>query len=81
MDQLAAVSVGLVDGEILLDLAYEDDVRASVDMNVACTAKGKLVEVQGSAENGEGFERQVMDRMLDLAIAGCRRLFAVQNAQ
>ncbi|MGA2501392.1 MAG: ribonuclease PH [Tepidisphaeraceae bacterium] len=79
VDQLAAVSVGVVDGEILLDLAYEDDSRASVDMNVAYTARDKFVEVQGAAENGEGFDRATMDRMIDMAAAGCRMLFEVQK--
>ncbi len=79
VDQLAAVSVGVVDGEILLDLAYEDDSRASVDMNVAFTARDKFVEVQGAAENGEGFDRATMDRMIDMAVVGCRMLFEVQK--
>src|SRR5690606_13461893 len=51
VDQLAAVSVGVIEGEARLDLDYQDDVRANVDMNVAYTAGGKFVEVQGSAEN------------------------------
>ncbi len=79
VDQLAAVSVGIVDGKVLLDLDYHDDSRAQVDMNVACTAGGKFAELQASAENGEGFDRAQMDRMLDLAVAGCRRIMARQN--
>jgi ribonuclease PH len=71
VDQLAAVSVGLVDGEVLLDLDYEDDSRAQVDMNVAYTAGGKFVEIQASAENGVGFSRAQMDEMLDMAAKGC----------
>src|SRR5262249_18075007 len=55
VDQLAAVSVGIVEGEIRLDLDYADDSRAEVDMNIAYTAAGKFVEIQGSAENGQGF--------------------------
>lgn len=79
IDQLAAVSVGLVDGQIRLDLDYHDDARASVDMNVAYTARGKFVEIQGSAENGEGFDRATTDRLLDLSVVGCQSLFAIQN--
>jgi len=78
VDQLAAVSVGLVDGEILLDLDYEDDSHASVDMNVAYTAAGKFVEIQGSAENGVGFDRAQNDRMLDMAVEGCKELHRIQ---
>jgi ribonuclease PH len=74
IDELAAVSVGIVDGEIRLDLDYSDDSRAQVDMNVAYTGGGKFVEVQGSAENGGGFDRQQMQKMMDLAIGGCERL-------
>jgi ribonuclease PH len=80
VEQLAAVSVGIVDGHVRLDLAYEDDSRAEVDMNVAFTANGRFVEIQGSAENGLGFDRKKMDAMLDLATVGCRKLFDVQNA-
>jgi ribonuclease PH len=79
VDQLAAVSVGLVEGQVLLDLDYVDDSRANVDMNVACTASGKLVEVQAAAENGQGFDRRLMDQMLDLAQRGCRQLMDRQQ--
>ena len=79
VDQLAAVSVGLVDGELRLDLDYKDDSRASVDMNVAYTKADKLVEVQGSAENGGGFDRGKMLEMIDLAIKGCREIMNAQN--
>jgi ribonuclease PH len=78
-DQLAAVSVGVVGETCYLDLDYPLDSKANVDLNIAYTAKGKFVEVQGSAENGEGFERAVMDQLLDLATAGCKQLFDVQN--
>ena len=74
VDQLAAVSVGLVDGQVLLDLDYEDDSRAEVDMNVAYTGSEKFVEIQGSAENGLGFDRARMDEMLDMAVVGCGKL-------
>jgi ribonuclease PH len=79
VDQLAAVSVGLVDGEVRLDLDYIDDAAASVDMNIAYTAKGKFVEIQGAAENGEGFDRKVMDAMLDLGVKGCGELMNIQR--
>jgi ribonuclease PH len=79
VDQLAAVSVGIIDGEIRLDLDYYDDSRANVDMNLACTAAGKIVEIQAAAENGEGFDRSQMNSMLDLAEAGCRELMELQR--
>jgi ribonuclease PH len=78
VDELAAVSVGVVDGAILLDLDYNDDARAQVDLNVACTRTGRFVEVQGSAENSIGFERKTLDVMLDLAVKGCRELMEIQ---
>ncbi len=77
--QVAAISVGIVDGEPRLDLPYEEDARAEVDMNVVATADGRLVEVQGTAE-GEPFDRAQLDRMIDLALAGCDELFALQRA-
>ena len=77
--QIAAISVGIVDGEAVLDLPYVEDVRAEVDMNVVATADGRLVEVQGTAE-GEPFDRAQLDRMLDLALAGCEELFVLQRA-
>lgn len=76
--QVAAISVGIVDGEPRLDLPYEEDSRAQVDMNVVATSDGRLVEVQGTAE-GEPFPREDLDAMLDLALAGCGRLFALQH--
>jgi ribonuclease PH len=76
--QVAAVSVGIVDGEPRLDLPYEEDSRAEVDMNVVATADGRLVEVQGTAE-GAPFDRDQLDAMVDLAVAGCERLFALQR--
>jgi ribonuclease PH len=78
IDQLAAVSVGVVDGEVRLDLDYFDDSRAGVDMNVALTASGRFVELQGAAENGEGFDRSTMNRLLDLAERGCQGLMGYQ---
>jgi len=79
VDQLAAVSVGVVDGEERLDLDYIDDSRANVDMNIALTATGRFVEIQGAAENGQGFDRPTMNRLLDLAQQGCQSLMSHQN--
>ncbi len=79
-DSLAAVSVGVVDGECRLDLDYVDDSRAAVDLNVAMTGGGRFVEVQGSAENGEGFERAGLNELLDLAEGGLRGIIALQSA-
>jgi ribonuclease PH len=79
VDQLAAVSVGVIDGEVRLDLDYADDVRAEVDMNVAYTAGGKFVEIQGSAEGAKGFDRAAADKMLDLAVVGCKQLMEIQQ--
>ena len=79
VDQLAAVSVGVVDGEVRLDLDYKDDSAAQVDMNVAYTAGGRFVEVQGSAEKLGGYDRREMDRMLDLAVKGCEQLMTIQR--
>lgn len=76
--QIAAVSVGIVGGVPVLDLPYAEDSRAEVDMNVAMTAAGRFVEVQGTAE-GEPFDRPTLDRMLDLAEGGIRRLFDAQR--
>jgi ribonuclease PH len=78
-DRLAAVSVGIIDGEIRLDLDYADDSRAEVDMNIALTAAGKFVEIQGSAEAGEGFGWDQMQRMVEMAKAGCERLMEIQG--
>lgn len=79
VDQLAAVSVGIIDGELRLDLDYNDDSRASVDMNIGFTGRGKFVEIQGSAENGEGFSRLDLMGMIDLATRGCADLMKLQN--
>ncbi|MDR1605122.1 MAG: ribonuclease PH [Gracilibacteraceae bacterium] len=75
---VAAVSVGLVDGEVLLDLAYEEDSRAAVDMNIVMTDAGKFVEVQGTAEE-QPFDRETLTRLLFLAEGGVRRLMTVQE--
>jgi len=76
---VAAVSVGIVDGEPRLDLHYDDDVRADTDMNVVMTGDGRFVEVQGTAE-GEAFDRALLDQLLDLAAGGCRELAGLQGA-
>ncbi len=75
---VSAVSVGIVDGVPLLDLCYEEDVRAETDMNVVCTGDGRFVEVQGTAE-GQPFSRDELDALLDLALVGAARLDAVQR--
>ena len=77
-DQLAAVSVGIVEGVALLDLKYDEDSRAGVDMNVVCTGDGRFVELQGTAE-GEAFTREEMDALLALASRGLEQLFAAQR--
>ncbi|HZY02443.1 MAG TPA: ribonuclease PH [Anaeromyxobacteraceae bacterium] len=74
---VAAVSVGLFDGAVRLDLDYEEDSSAQVDMNVVATGDLTLVEVQGTAE-GEPFRRQDLDRMIDAALKGVAQLVAVQ---
>jgi ribonuclease PH len=78
-DYVAAISVGVVDGEPLLDLAYEDDSRADVDMNIVRTGKGKFIEVQGTAE-GRPFDRDALNTLLDLADLGIRQLIEKQRA-
>ncbi len=78
VDSVAAVSVGIVDGEPCLDLHYDDDVRAQTDMNVVMTGSGAFVEVQGTAER-EPFGRALLDRLLDLATAGCAQLTELQS--
>jgi ribonuclease PH len=75
---VSAVSVGIVDGLPLLDLAYEEDVRAETDMNVVCTGDGRFVEVQGTAE-GAPFDRKELNALLDLAVSGCAELDALQR--
>jgi ribonuclease PH len=78
-DYVAATSVGIVDGEALLDLAYDDDSRAEVDMNVVKTGDGRFIEVQGTAE-ALPFSRDSLDMLLDLADAGIRQLIEKQRA-
>src|SRR6516164_5375257 len=78
-DYVAAVSVGIVDGEILLDLCYEEDSRADVDMNFVMTAAGKMVEVQATAEH-QVFDDPQLAKMLELARKGARELIEKQRA-
>jgi ribonuclease PH len=77
-DSVAAVSAGIVDGEAMLDLTYEEDSRAEVDFNVVMTGSGRLVEVQGTAE-GEPFSKDQLDDMVGLADEGIQRLTAIQR--
>ena len=77
-DSVAAVSVGIIDGQPQLDLAYVEDVRAETDMNVVVTGGGKFVEVQGTAE-GVPFDRDELNALLDLALKGCNDLTAIQK--
>jgi ribonuclease PH len=76
---VAAVSAGVVDGEVVLDLPYLEDSRADVDLNVIGNADGALIEVQGTAE-GAAFSRAQLDAMLDIAATGIRELVAAQRA-
>jgi ribonuclease PH len=75
---IAAVSVGVVDGRVRVDLPYEEDSRAEVDMNVVATDTGTFVEVQGTGE-GATFPRSTLDKLLDAALAGCDTLFTAQR--
>lgn len=78
-DSVAAVSVGIIDGIAMLDLCYEEDVRAGTDMNVVVAGDGRFIEVQGTAE-GEPFDRVLLDQLLDLALSGCKELTALQRS-
>jgi ribonuclease PH len=79
IDHVAAISVGIVDGQVLLDLEYIEDVSADVDANVVTTGAGKLIEVQGTAE-GDPFDRTQLDAMLDLAEVGISELVEQQRS-
>jgi len=78
LSEVAAVSVGIIEGTPILDLAYTEDSNADVDMNVVCTGLGKFIELQGTAER-EPFSREQMDEMLILADIGVKRLFEIQR--
>ncbi len=75
---VAAVSVGIIDGQPRLDLCYGEDVNAETDMNVACTGDGRFVEIQGTAER-EPFGRELLDELLSLAVGGCAELTSIQQ--
>ncbi|MGO1402044.1 MAG: ribonuclease PH [Flaviflexus sp.] len=77
-DSVAAVSVGIVDGTPMLDLPYEEDVRAETDMNVVITGSGDFVEIQGTAEDGT-FNRDELNELLDLAVKGAGELTELQK--
>jgi ribonuclease PH len=79
IDSVAAVSVGIIDGTPMLDLAYTEDVRAETDMNVVVTGRGLFVEVQGTAE-GAPFDRRELDGLLDLALGGAVTLTELQTS-
>ncbi len=78
LSEVAAVSVGIIEGTSILDLAYAEDSIADVDMNVVCTGSGKFIELQGTAER-EPFSRDQMDEMLVLAEIGVNKLFEIQR--
>ena len=78
-DSVSAISVGIIDGVPMLDLPYEEDVRAETDMNVVMTGSGRFVEIQGTAER-EAFTKAELDALLDLAVSGNATLAALQAA-
>jgi len=78
-NQVAAVSVGIVGNTPLLDLKYDEDSRAEVDMNVVCTSDGRFIELQGTAER-EPFSRKQMDELLALATSGIEKLIGIQQS-
>ncbi len=78
ISEVAAVSVGMMEGTAILDLCYEEDSNAEVDMNIVCTGAGKFIEIQGTAER-EPFSREQMNEMLELAEKGINQLFTIQR--
>ena len=78
-DSVAATSVGIVDGTALLDLAYEEDSKAEVDMNFVKTGDGRFIELQGTAE-GQPFDRRALDALMELADNGIKELIEMQRA-
>ena len=78
VDTVAAVSVGIVEGDAVLDLSYDEDAKADVDCNVVMTGSGRLVEIQGTAE-GEPFSRDQLNALVDLAQEGIARLTEIQR--
>jgi ribonuclease PH len=79
IDYVAATSVGIVDGSALLDLAYEEDSRAEVDMNFVKTGDGRFIELQGTAE-GKPFDKRALDALMDLADTGIKELIGMQRS-
>ena len=79
VNRIAAVSVGMNKGEVILDLDYIEDSRAETDLNIVMTEKGGFVEVQGTAENGATYNRAQLDEMLKFGEAGIKKLFEVQK--
>jgi ribonuclease PH len=77
-DSVAGISIGIIEGKILLDLSYEEDSRANVDMNFVMTGSGKFVEVQGTAESAP-FTKKQMERMAEIAEGGIRELLKAQK--
>lgn len=78
LSEVAAVSVGIIEGTTILDLCYTEDSAAEVDMNIVCTGGGKFIEIQGTAER-EPFDREQMNQMLELAEIGVKELFEIQR--
>ena len=78
ISDVAAVSVGIIEGIPLLDLKYEEDSNADVDMNIVCTGTGKFIEIQGTAEQAP-FDREQMNEMLKLGEKGVNELFEIQR--
>jgi ribonuclease PH len=78
VSEVAAISVGIVDDTALLDLKYDEDSRAEVDMNIVCTGDGRFIEVQGTAE-GSPFTREQKDDLLELAKKGIAELVQLQR--
>jgi ribonuclease PH len=79
LESVSAVSVGIIDGVPMVDLCYEEDVRAETDMNIVCAGDGRFIEVQGTAE-GKPFDRSLLDQLLDLGSQSCQTLATLQNA-
>ena len=79
LSEVAAVSVGIIDGTPILDLAYAEDSTADVDMNIVCTSEGRFIELQGTAEKGP-FSREQMDELVDLGMRGIELLIAKQKS-
>jgi len=77
LQSVSAISVGILNGQPVLDLCYEEDVAAETDMNIVCTADGNFIEVQGTAE-GKPFDRKLLDQLLDLGANGCAQLCKLQ---